>query len=394
MKNLLKTSAIGLCLLAVASCSTSGAGNLNPIGQSSKKFNAKLGVVPAESGTEGLDPIAKAAFWGTRYDREPNNVEAAVNFSKALRGMGSNGESLEVISRASRTAPDNPAVQLEMGKSLIANERSFEAVRPIEKAIANSRSKDWRMYSAYGVALDKIGEHKEARKQYDLALSMNPRAYEVYNNKGLSYALSGNLDLAERTLRAAATNTRGTAKVRQNLALVLGFKGKTAEAERLARSDLPPVIADNNVAYYQSLVSKPAYWRAASNDNVELPTFEAPAAPTFETVPFVDEPATTPAEETPAPLPQEIQPLPEPEPQAPAEDPSVLTWSETPAPGEALAPLAQPEISPLSPNELATISPSGATGAPVQLETTNFEDAEKAPEEEAEDAVEDDETGA
>ena len=40
--------------------------------------------------------------------------------------------------------------------------------------------------------------------------------------------------------------------MRQNLALILGLEGKLAEAERLERQDLPPELAEANMAYLRA----------------------------------------------------------------------------------------------------------------------------------------------
>ena len=226
--------------------------------------------VSSEADLGQLDPIATAAYWGTRYDRNPTDAKSAVMFSQSLRAIENNDESLRVMQQISLRSQDNPDVLLEYGKSLIANERPHEAVRPIEQAIALGKSEDWSAHSAHGVALDMIGDHEDARAQYALAIS--PDKAKVLNNMGLSYALSGKKQAAEQTLRQATT-TGGSSRVRQNYALILAMAGKTKEAERLARSDLPPAVADGNVAYYRQLVASPAYWGELDRSNLDLPDF-------------------------------------------------------------------------------------------------------------------------
>jgi tetratricopeptide (TPR) repeat protein len=164
-------------------------------------------------------------------------------------------------------------------------------VRYLETA-SELMPQDWRAFSSYGVALDQIGEHKLARTKYDMALLFAPESPTILNNKGLSFALSGDLDAAKQTLRAAASVRGSDARIRQNLALVLALKGEMREAERLARSDLPPQIADQNIDYFRSLMNQPAYWQEFAADNVETPTFDPVAAP-----------KAAPAQAKPAPLP-------------------------------------------------------------------------------------------
>ena len=240
-----------------------------------------VGVVAQASPPDGMDPIAEAAFWGTRYDLDPADANAAVRFSKSLRAVQNDAEALRVMQQISARSQDDASVQLELGKALIANDRAYEAIRPIQTAIRNGLHEDWSAHAAHGVALDKTGRHEEARVQYDRALGISPDNARVLNNKGLSYALSGQPRMAETTLRTAAALPGGTSRVRQNLALVLGLAGKTGEAEMLARADLPPQVASGNVAYFQALVGQPAYWGALTRENADLPDFgdETPPAP-------------------------------------------------------------------------------------------------------------------
>ena len=64
--------------------------------------------------------------------------------------------------------------------------------------------------------------------------------------------LDHNLTQAEALLRQAAALPDATISVRQNLALVLGLQGRIAEAERLARQDLPPQTVENNLAWLRA----------------------------------------------------------------------------------------------------------------------------------------------
>ena len=52
------------------------------------------------------------------------------------------------------------------------------------------------------------------------------------------------------------------ARVRQNLALVLGLQGKFAEAEAILRRDQPPAEAAANMSALRAMVSQPNSWAA------------------------------------------------------------------------------------------------------------------------------------
>ena len=78
-----------------------------------------------------------------------------------------------------------------------------------------------------------------------------PDEPSVLSNLGLSYMLTQELPKAEETLRRAYANRRADARVRQNLALVVGLQGRFAEAETIVKADLPADEAAANVAYLQ-----------------------------------------------------------------------------------------------------------------------------------------------
>ncbi len=262
-----------LCAVLMSACASSGK-SLSADGKS-VDYKKEIGVF-TDPGAPGanMDPVATAAYWGSRYDRNPEDIDAAVSYSSALRKIRSNEEAVKVMTRAANTHQDHAEANLEAGKTLVEAGRAFEAVRFLEKAVELS-PQDWRAFSSYGVALDQIGEHKLARSKYDMALVFAPESPMIMNNKGLSFALDGDLDQAKVVLRRAATMRGSDARIRQNLALVLAMKGEMAEAERLARSDLPPQIADQNIDYFRALMNQPAYWQEYAADNVETPSFDA-----------------------------------------------------------------------------------------------------------------------
>ncbi len=112
---------------------------------------------------------------------------------------------------------------------------------------------DWRILSVQGAVLDQMGRHDEAQRYYATALRIVPDEPSVLSNLGLSYALSKDLARAEIDAAARRRRSRGAdPRVRQNLALVVGLQGRFAEAETIARADLPSDEAAANVAYLRA----------------------------------------------------------------------------------------------------------------------------------------------
>lgn len=339
----------GVCAILLSACATGGGakGDIVGYGKHADYKDAVGAFTSPAADPTGMDPIAAAAYWGTAYDRTPT-AQTAVKYSAALRKIGSTKEAAAVMQKASTRFPGDADVSLEYGKTLIEQERAFEAVRHLEIAAEKKRG-DWQALSAYGVALDQIDEHELARARYDEALRLSPGNVNVLNNKGLSYALDGDLKTAVKTLRAATANRQGDARVRQNLALVLAINGDMREAERLARSDLPPQLADQNVAYFRQLMTQPAFWQDYAS-TADAPNFDAPKTtePTALTKP------KAPKAAKPAPLKEE--PKAEDAPTKPVAQGKTVT-----APTSASAVIVEPKKQVAKPATKEAAKPAAAT---------------------------------
>ena len=115
---------------------------------------------------------------------------------------------------------------------------------------------DWRILSVQGTALDQMGKHEEARGYYASALRIAPDEPSVLSNLGLSYVLSRDLKRGrERRCarpRPAVVRTRGCGRI----APAVGLQGRFAEAENIARADLPPDEAAANVTYLRQMLAR------------------------------------------------------------------------------------------------------------------------------------------
>jgi Flp pilus assembly protein TadD len=161
-------------------------------------------------------------------------------YGRALAGVGRYSQALDVLGRAH--TPDNP---------------------------------DWRILNAQGAVLDQLDRHADAQRYYSNALKIVPNEPSILSNLGLSYALAKDLKRAETTLRRAVAQTGADAKARQNLALVVGLQGRFAEAEQIARADLPEDEAAANVSYLRQMLAQQNRWKKMGK-----PDFGAPDAGT------------------------------------------------------------------------------------------------------------------
>ena len=192
---------------------------------------------------------------GERYHADPKNIEAALAYGQALRAAGQRSQAAAVLEQATIAHPGDKALLAAWGRALVDNGDFQEGFDVLGRAHTPANP-DWRLLSVQGTALDQLGRHEEARRYYDSALKIVPDEPTVLSNLGLSYMLSKNLPKAEEALRQAYAGGHADARVRQNLALVIGLQGRFAEAEQIVRADLPPDEAAANVAYLKQMLNR------------------------------------------------------------------------------------------------------------------------------------------
>ena len=201
------------------------------------------------------DPRRAVEVYGERYRANPKDAEAAMEYGQALRATGQRAQAAAVLEQATIAHSGNKALLAAYGRALADNGNSQAAFDVLSRAHSPANP-DWRILSVQGTTLDKMAKHEEARGYYAAALKIVPEEPSVLSNLGLSYMLTRELPQAEETLRRAYSNPRADARVRQNLALVVGLQGRFAEAETIAKGDLPADEATANVAYLREMLSR------------------------------------------------------------------------------------------------------------------------------------------
>ncbi|MDJ1157612.1 tetratricopeptide repeat protein [Chelatococcus sp. SYSU_G07232] len=242
---------VGLSALTLAGCLSRG-GSADVTGS----IGGRQAAPTSEEGWR-----AAADSWGKRYEANPADKQAALAYAQALRALDQRAQAVAVLQTVAIRAPKDTEILAAYGKALIDVGRFKEAAEVLARAHTPDRP-DWRILSAQGIVADQLGEPETARRYYEAALKIAPGEPSVMSNLGLSYALAKRLPEAERTLRQAAEDPRADARVRQNLALVLGLQGKFGDAETVLRRDLPPAEAAANAAYLKQVVSQPNSWNA------------------------------------------------------------------------------------------------------------------------------------
>lgn len=213
-----------------------------------------------------------AEIWKPKFEANPSDATAALNYARALRVLDQKPQAAAVLQQAAIRSPNNPELLAAYGKVLGDLGRYKEAAEALNRAHSPDKP-DWRILSAQGAVADQTGNHALAQQYYESALKLSPDEPTVLANLGLSYALSKRLDDAERTLREAAGHPQADGRVRQNLALVLGLRGKFADAESVLRQDLSAEEASATLADLRNLAAQPKNVKAGA----QAPRKDGPA---------------------------------------------------------------------------------------------------------------------
>ena len=207
------------------------------------------GIRPAATTAALADPAALRAYAEAaraRYERNPGEKAASIEYARALRALARTGEAVAVMQAAAVKAPKDEEVLGEYGKALADAGELAQAKDVLTRAYAPDAPR-WDVLSAQGSVADRMGDPEAAMQFYRDALKIAPDEPGPLTNMGVSLALAKKLPEAERVLRQAAASPKADATTRGDLALVLALEGKYAEAEKIGEADLSPEEARANV---------------------------------------------------------------------------------------------------------------------------------------------------
>lgn len=209
---------------------------------------------PANEGGAPQSELGKATeYWGKEYAKNPTNSAAAIAYAKNLKALGNKQEAFNILAQASQTTPDNKELAAEYGRLALDLEKVSLAAQLLEVADDPMRP-DWRVVSARGAALAKLGRYKDAVQHLERANMLAPDQVAVQNNLALAYAMNGDPAKAEGLLRQAVARGGSSPKTKQNLALVLGLQGKYDEATQVGATVVSADVARENTSVVRQMV--------------------------------------------------------------------------------------------------------------------------------------------
>jgi len=238
----------GVAVLALSACAanpttTGSIGSATPAAMSADQRAAVIGQLAG------------------RYKQNPGDRNTALYYAATLRSNGQAEQAVAVLEITVGKYPNDSEVAVEYAKALSAAGRFDQALTVVDRAI-DPTAPNWNALLVKGAILDQNGQNAEARQLYQTALKVAPDQPSIHANLGLSYAMTNDLDSAERELRLAVSLRGASSQVRQNLALVVGLQGRFDEAQRLFAAELPPPQVEANMAYIRAMLTQQNRWDA------------------------------------------------------------------------------------------------------------------------------------
>jgi Flp pilus assembly protein TadD len=203
-----------------------------------------------------LAPLARAAFWAREVEVAPRDAVAGVNLANALRGIGRIEEAQAAADQVLIFHPNDLEALLEAARARLAQNQGFYAIDLARRAQMVAPA-DWRATGLLAIAYEQSERDAEALAAHRAAVALAPQAATPLANLAMFQAGRGDLAGAETLLRQAAGLSGAGVQVRLNLALVVGLQGRLQEAETLTRQNLPPDLANNNIAWLREALAKP-----------------------------------------------------------------------------------------------------------------------------------------
>ena len=146
-----------------------------------------------------------------------------------MKGFGEKNQSKKEITSKNKQKV-NIGQLIKKAFELQSQGKKLEAAKYYEYLIKQG-TKDYRVFSNYGIFLNEIGKHKEAELEIKKAISLNPEYPNAYYNLAVLYIGQENFEKAELELKKTIKLKPDLAIAHYNLGFILKDQGRLKEAE-------------------------------------------------------------------------------------------------------------------------------------------------------------------
>jgi tetratricopeptide (TPR) repeat protein len=191
--------------------------------------------------------VDKALFFYVRaLQFQPENVELLTQIGDIQMQRKKHTLASRAFLSALEYDPTHARSHEGLGLIYMAEGIHEQAVVELKSAVAYN-DQLWRAHDALGVYADKVGDFAAAQRHYDTALSINPDATHVLNNRGYSKLLAGDIHGAALDLQEAAEE-RNFPLAWANLGKLYAAQGQYSDAITTFKHVMSEAHALNNTA--------------------------------------------------------------------------------------------------------------------------------------------------
>jgi Flp pilus assembly protein TadD len=215
-KPCIPASLLGLALVALGGCASAPA-DTQPVAKAPTELYAgapttvhatEFPVTSAAEGTERGDTAWQHGdldlaiyLYLQALQFEPNDAATLRKIGAIHESRGNLPQARHAFELALARGGEHAATMERLGLLYLQDEHNEEAQKLLSRVVALEPR--WRSYNGLGVLADRRGDRALALTRYSAALFLEPKAGVVYNNRGYSRYLDGDLIGAEKDLREA-----------------------------------------------------------------------------------------------------------------------------------------------------------------------------------------------
>lgn len=212
----------------------------------------------AQSAADAGRTLANAM---SRLASSPRDTAALIDAGEAALKLDDPRSAIGFFGRADDVSPNNGRVKAGLGRAMLALGQTGDGLRLMEQA-ATLRYSDLPLLIDRGLARDLSGNQAGAQRDYQEALQRDPDNAVALRRYAVSLGISGQVDMAERTLQPLLyKNDRAAWRDR---AFILAMNGRTADALDITSKTMPPALADAIKPYIERMAMLTPGQRAAA----------------------------------------------------------------------------------------------------------------------------------
>ncbi|MCH9027768.1 MAG: tetratricopeptide repeat protein [Proteobacteria bacterium] len=192
--------------------------------------------------------IDKALFFFVRaLQFNPENVDLLSHIGEIQMQRNNIVLAKRALLQARHYDPAHARTLEALGLIFMNEGKDERAVVELTMAVENDPGL-WRAHNALGVYADKKADYAAAQAHYNAALSINPEAAHILNNRGYSKFLAGDSHGAALDLYEAA-NDRAFSQAWGNLGMIYAKQGWYQDAITTYKRIMSEANAYNNTGY-------------------------------------------------------------------------------------------------------------------------------------------------